>query len=102
MVQVPQSVGLLVPGATHEAPACSLLTSDVIEPSATNFARCCYDGQKPGPLENKILSCVCPAQGGLHLSRIAAFLVLAVIIVSLIALTPQRAGRHPGKVELTS
>src|ERR671932_2038812 len=29
--------------------------------SATNPARCCYDGQKPGPLENKILSCVCPA-----------------------------------------
>jgi len=28
--------------------------------------------------------------------------VLAVIIVSLIALTPQRAGRHPGKVELAS
>src|SRR3954470_6788607 len=42
------------------SPACSLLTSDVIELSATNLARCCYDGQKPGPLENKILSCVCP------------------------------------------
>src|SRR3954449_2098790 len=41
-------------------PACSLLTSDVIEPSATNLTRCCYNGQKPGPLENKILSCVCP------------------------------------------
>src|SRR3954451_5066841 len=45
------------------SPACSLLTSDVIEPSATNLARCCYDGQKPGLSENKILSCVCPAPG---------------------------------------
>src|SRR3954470_17302497 len=42
------------------SPACSLLTPDVIEPSATNLTRCCYNGQKPGPLENKILSCVCP------------------------------------------
>jgi hypothetical protein len=33
----------------------------VIELSATNLGRCCYDGQKPGPLENKILSCVSPA-----------------------------------------
>jgi hypothetical protein len=33
----------------------------VIELSATNLAHCCYDGQKPGPLENKILSCVGPA-----------------------------------------
>jgi hypothetical protein len=36
----------------------------VIEPSATNLTRCCYNGQKPGPLENKILSCVCPAMPG--------------------------------------
>src|SRR3954454_4511008 len=49
-----------VPRGYAGSPAYSFVTSDVIEPSATNPARCCYDGQKPGPLENKILSCVCP------------------------------------------
>ena len=42
------------------------------------------------------------SQGGLHLSRILASLVLAAIIIALVALTPQRAGRHPGEAELTS
>jgi uncharacterized membrane-anchored protein len=41
------------------------------------------------------------AEGGLHLSRITASLVLAGIIVTLVALIPQRAGRHPGELEVT-
>jgi uncharacterized membrane-anchored protein len=36
------------------------------------------------------------AKGGLEISRPLASLVLAVAIVALIALLPQRAGRHPG------
>lgn len=40
--------------------------------------------------------------GGLHLSRIIASLVLAAIIAGLVALVPQRAGRHPGEVQLSS
>lgn len=39
------------------------------------------------------------AEGGLHLSRITASLVLAGIIVALVTLLPQRAGRHPGELE---
>jgi len=34
------------------------------------------------------------AQGGLHMSRTGASLVLALLIVALIALLPQRPGRH--------
>ena len=36
------------------------------------------------------------SSGGLSLSRPAASLVLAVVILLLIAIFPQRAGRHPG------
>jgi uncharacterized membrane-anchored protein len=36
------------------------------------------------------------AKGGLEISRPLASLVLAVVIVALIAILPQRAGRHPG------
>ena len=36
------------------------------------------------------------AKGGLELSRPLASLVLAVVIVALILILPQRAGRHPG------
>lgn len=36
------------------------------------------------------------AKGGLDISRPIASLVLAVVIVALIAILPQRAGRHPG------
>src|SRR3954454_8065753 len=57
-----------VPRGYAGSPAYSFVTSDVIELSATNLARCCYDGQKPGPLENKILSCVCPVDLPLDLS----------------------------------
>ena len=39
------------------------------------------------------------ADGGLALSRAVATAVLAVAIVALIALLPQRAGAHPGAVE---
>ena len=39
------------------------------------------------------------AKGGLDLSRPIASLVLAIVIVALILLLPQRAGRHPGQVE---
>ena len=35
------------------------------------------------------------SQGGLHLSRLLASAVLATIIIGLILLLPQRAGRHP-------
>jgi uncharacterized membrane-anchored protein len=35
------------------------------------------------------------AHGGLALSRYTASAVLAALIVALIALLPQRAGRHP-------
>jgi uncharacterized membrane-anchored protein len=36
------------------------------------------------------------AKGGLDISRPMASLVLAIVIVALIAILPQRAGRHPG------
>jgi uncharacterized membrane-anchored protein len=36
------------------------------------------------------------AKGGLDVSRPLASLILVVVIVALIALVPQRAGRHPG------
>jgi len=36
------------------------------------------------------------AKGGLELSRPLASLVLAIVIVALILILPQRAGRHPG------
>jgi len=36
------------------------------------------------------------ANGGFNLSRLYASLILAAIIVSLILMLPQRAGRHPG------
>ena len=36
------------------------------------------------------------AKGGLNISRPVASLVLGVVIVALILLLPQRAGRHPG------
>ena len=39
------------------------------------------------------------AKGGLELSRPLASLVLAVVIVALILILPQRAGRHPGQAE---
>src|SRR3954471_2756754 len=39
------------------------------------------------------------AQGGLALSRPVASAALAVVILLLIALLPQRAGRHPGQAE---
>jgi uncharacterized membrane-anchored protein len=39
------------------------------------------------------------AKGGLELSRPIASLVLAVAIVALILLVPQRAGQHPGTAE---
>jgi uncharacterized membrane-anchored protein len=35
--------------------------------------------------------------GGLNLSRPIASAVLAIAIIALIALLPQRAGSHPGK-----
>ena len=37
------------------------------------------------------------AHGGLALSRITASLVIAGIMVALVLVTPQRAGRHPGE-----
>ena len=37
------------------------------------------------------------ANGGLELSRPLASAALAIVIVLLVALVPQRAGRHPGK-----
>ncbi len=36
------------------------------------------------------------ANGGFNISRLYASLILAAVIVALIALLPQRAGRHPG------
>src|SRR5438132_10723887 len=39
------------------------------------------------------------AKGGLEWSRPLASAVLAVVIVGLIIILPQRAGRHPGQVE---
>ena len=36
------------------------------------------------------------AQGGLEVSRPLASLILAVAIVVLVLVLPQRAGRHPG------
>ena len=39
------------------------------------------------------------AKGGLELSRPIASAVLAVAIVALILLIPQRPGRHPGEAE---
>ena len=41
------------------------------------------------------------ASGGLELSRPLATMVLAVAIIALILLIPQRPGTHPGEVELT-
>ena len=37
------------------------------------------------------------SHGGLALSRITASLVIAGIMVALVLVTPQRAGRHPGE-----
>ena len=37
------------------------------------------------------------AQGGLHLNRFAASAVLAALIIGLVLILPQRAGRHPGE-----
>ena len=37
------------------------------------------------------------AQGGLHVSRPIASLILAIVIVALILLLPQRPGRHPNE-----
>ncbi len=37
--------------------------------------------------------------GGLHFSRPLASAILAVVIIALILVLPQRAGRHPGKSE---
>jgi uncharacterized membrane-anchored protein len=39
------------------------------------------------------------AKGGLELSRPLASVVLAVVIVLLILILPQRPGRHPGQAE---
>jgi uncharacterized membrane-anchored protein len=39
------------------------------------------------------------AKGGLEWSRPLASAVLFVVIVLLIIVLPQRAGRHPGQVE---
>ena len=39
------------------------------------------------------------AKGGLEVSRPLASLILAVVIVALIALLPQRAGRHPASAD---
>ncbi len=36
------------------------------------------------------------SQGGLSLSRPLASAVIAVLMVALVVLLPQRAGRHPG------
>ena len=38
-------------------------------------------------------------KGGLALSRPIASAVLAIVIVALILILPQRAGRHPGQAE---
>ncbi len=37
--------------------------------------------------------------GGLHFSRPLASAILAVVIIALILVLPQRAGRHPGQSE---
>lgn len=37
------------------------------------------------------------ANGGLHISRFYASMVLAIAIVALVALLPQKAGMHPGE-----
>jgi uncharacterized membrane-anchored protein len=42
------------------------------------------------------------AQGGLEISRYGASAILAVIIVALILILPQRAGEHPGSREQKS
>jgi uncharacterized membrane-anchored protein len=42
------------------------------------------------------------AKGGFELSRPVASAVLAIVIVLLALLLPQRAGRHPGSVEATA
>ena len=42
------------------------------------------------------------AKGGLEWSRPLASAVLLVVIIALIVLLPQRAGRHPGQVEATA
>jgi uncharacterized membrane-anchored protein len=42
------------------------------------------------------------AKGGLAMSRPLASAVLAVIIVMLVLLLPQRAGRHPGEAPATA
>lgn len=40
------------------------------------------------------------SSGGLHLSRPLASAVLAAIIIGLVLLLPQRAGRHPGETKV--
>ena len=40
------------------------------------------------------------SSGGLHLSRPLASAVLAAIIIGLVLLLPQRAGRHPGEAKV--
>jgi len=42
------------------------------------------------------------AQGGLGISRYGASAILALIIVALILILPQRAGEHPGSREQKS
>src|SRR5690242_12181103 len=42
------------------------------------------------------------AKGGLEWSRPLASAVLAVVIIGLILILPQRAGRHPGQAEATA
>jgi uncharacterized membrane-anchored protein len=41
-------------------------------------------------------------KGGLEWSRPLASAVLAVVIIALILVLPQRAGRHPGQAEATA
>ncbi|MEO7365505.1 MAG: hypothetical protein ABIW03_04220 [Sphingomicrobium sp.] len=42
------------------------------------------------------------AKGGLEFSRPLASIVLAVVIIALVLVLPQRAGSHPGRVEATA
>jgi uncharacterized membrane-anchored protein len=37
------------------------------------------------------------ADGGLDLSRISSSAIIAVVIIALIILVPQKAGSHPGE-----
>ena len=42
------------------------------------------------------------SQGGMHLSRLYASLVLLAFIIVCVLVIPQRAGRHPGEGEPAS